>query len=281
MATSLAQHGCLVGVTCLPGYDRTEPWVKHPRGFTLDEIVAACGGGMHALAAQSAVDIEERELTCIFHDWGSVFGSVQVNRVLQEDVPSLHPNRVVLFDVCGPPHPQVRALMKGESGRMSPWNVFKLATYQLFLASCFALQTHVSHQLAHAYFKVGATVLFGILPLNPVGPLDSMQLNERHPPLSTRKLIWMMYPYYYAIRQGKDFFKHFHLPKPDRMRVLYMYGVEKNAMFHSPGVIQYFNEQDQSQNKALAVENAGHWLYNHRPEYCLKAVLEFCFGTDE
>ena len=164
---------------------------------------------------------------------------------------------------------------------MSPWNAFKMATYQLFFASCFALQTHVSHQVAHAYYKVGATVLFGILPFNPVGPLDRPQLYDRHPPYSTRKLIWMMYPYYYAITQGRDVLKQFHLPKPDSMRVLYMYGAEKNVMFHSPLSIQYFDEQDQSQSKAVAVQDAGHWLYIHRSEYCLKAVIEFCFGNDE
>jgi pimeloyl-ACP methyl ester carboxylesterase len=282
MATAMAQRGCLVGVTCMPGYDRTEPWTKHPHGFTLEEILAACGGGIYALVAQSQVDIEERELTCVFHDWGCLFGLVHANRVLKEDVPSLHPKQVVLFDVCGPAHPKMQAVMKGRKGLGSLWNTVKMVPYQLFFASCFAIQKHVSHSLAEAWYSLGSLALFKILPFNPCGPLDDAQLANRHPPFSTRKLIWMMYPYYYAIRHGRSFFRQFHLPKPeDNMRVLYMFGTDKNVMFHSPGSLQYFDEQPQQQAKAIAVENAGHWLYLHQPEYCLKAVLEFCFGADE
>lgn len=279
-ATSLAQRNCLVGVTCLPGYDRIEPWIKHPNGFTLEETVAACGEGIHALVAQSVVDREDRELTCIFHDWGCAFGSVQINRVLEEsDLPFMHPRQVVLFDVAGPPHPSVRANMKNVS-RSSFWNNFKRLSYQLFFASCFALQKHASTHIAQAFYKVGSLGLFGILRMTPVGPLDGNLLSKRQSHIPLRKCIWMMYPYYYMVTQGADVFPQFHLPKPDMMRVLYMYGVQKKVMFHTPSTIQYFNEQDGVNNKMIPVENAGHWLYLHEPEYCLKAVLEFCFGSE-
>jgi hypothetical protein len=280
MATSLAQHGCLVGVTCLPGYDRIEPWIKHPNGFTLDEIVAACGGGMHALVAQSEVDISERELTCIFHDWGCVYGLVQVNRVLEENILPLCPKQVVLFDVCGPPHPEV-AKMKG-IGNMSIWSSVKIFTYQFFFASCFALQKHISVHLANLYYTVGCMALFNILPFWPCGPQDKALMEQRHPMPPVRKIIHMMYPYYYTMRQGSgSFYKQFHLPKADATRVLYMYGLNKNVMFHSPGVVQYLEEQDPTQAKAIAVEGAGHWLYLQREDYCLQAVLDFCFGSNK
>ncbi|GKY93935.1 hypothetical protein MPSEU_000360400 [Mayamaea pseudoterrestris] len=278
MATSLAQNGCFVGVTCLPGYDRIEPWVKHPHGFTLEQIVAACGGAMYALVAQSQAS--ERNLTCMFHDWGCVFGLVQANRVIQENVPFLHPKQLVLFDVCGPPHPEIQANMN-DKGKMGFWNSFKAATYQLFFAGCFALQTHVSRHLAHAFYAVGSLVLFRILPFNPVGPQDKLLLQSRATSIPTRKFIYMMYPYYYMARQGRSFFKQYHLPKPNDMRVLYMYGVNKNVMFHTPGTLQYFAEQDSAKAKAEAVEDSGHWLYLHRPEHCLKAVLNFCFGDEK
>jgi pimeloyl-ACP methyl ester carboxylesterase len=270
----------------LPGYNQTEPWVRHPQGFTLDETVAACGEGLHALMAQSTSDQQDRVLTCIFHDWGCVFGSIHTSRILEHapDVSALHPQNIVFLDVVGEPHPNVLAKMSNPKG-MSLWNTFKMTSYQMFFASCFAVQRHLSTHLAQAYYAVGSLTLFGILRLSPVGPKDVKTMQQRQPPMSIRKLIWMMYPYYHLVPSLPSVWKDFHLPKPEDMRVLYMYGTDKKVTFHPPTTIQYFGEQEKQgnskNNRAIAVQDAGHWLYLHRPEFCLNAIIDFCFGSDD
>jgi hypothetical protein len=107
-ASRLASEAkCLVGVTCLPGYDDREDHAytaNKPDGYTYDEWVAAIRESVKCVKAESTFQ-GTTKFTGIFHDWGVLPGSQYTNRILEEGNDDLTPDQLVLFDVLPPLHP--------------------------------------------------------------------------------------------------------------------------------------------------------------------------------
>ena len=62
--------------------------------------------------------------------------------------------------------------------------------------------------------------------------------------------------------------------------VLYMYGPEKNAMFHDRRSLAMLEEEEKkgrSDCRVVRVDGAGHWMYHHtqRPDICEQEIRSF------
>lgn len=115
--------------------------------------------------------------------------------------------------------------------------------------------------------------------------LDLVNLNLRFEVLyntNMHHLIYMMYPYYYFFRAKLLFWKgelrDCHLPCDLRKTpVLFLYGEDKNIMFHCPTTVALLNEEflECRRSKAVQVRNAGHWLHLQQEEVCCEEILKF------
>jgi pimeloyl-ACP methyl ester carboxylesterase len=155
-------------------------------------------------------------------------------------------------------------------------------SYRLLLALCFLLQYYVSRKAAAYLFDCGFIVLT-ILRLSPTRAIDSKLSAVGAPPEDAKdykhRITYMAYPYYYlwkVILKGKldvDL-AGAHLPKDlTTTPVLYMYGLDKNIHFHQDDglcLLEHEHAQGRRSN-AIAVKDAGHWLYTQQAEGLLCA----------
>ena len=286
-ASLLAENtegGCLVGVACLPGYDDREdwPWTAHKaEGYTFNEMAMALREAVRALRAESTYEGADgggAKLTAIFHDWGVVPGLMYANRALAEPNADLSPREIVLFDVLPPPHPEHKDVPAAP--KESLYHVAVTLGYRIVLAAAFLIQRFVSKLLALAVLGLAFGAL-GALRLTPLRGIDVKVINARNVPLDPNRMIFMAYPYFYMFRAlltGNQDFSGCSLPKRlDVTPVLYLYGTEKRVMFHDNGarmVLQREGEEGRKSN-AVAVKDAGHYLYVQQPEICFEAVKAF------
>jgi pimeloyl-ACP methyl ester carboxylesterase len=91
----------------------------------------------------------------------------------------------------------------------------------------------------------------------------------------------MCYPYYYMFRcflRGTGF-EDIHLPLDLKSTpILYIYGTEKNVMFHdkiSLAIMEREERECRSECRVVAVEGAGHWMYVQKLEVCLEEIKRF------
>jgi pimeloyl-ACP methyl ester carboxylesterase len=297
LAQRLAKESnCLVGVTCLPGFDdRPEkPWRSHHKeGFTFLEAVASLHEAAKVLRAHSTNS--KAKFTAIFHDWGSLVGLMFTNRALRmieeqgdsSDHHAFTPDQVVLFDVCLGPHPKATnvPVPPRRSILYILYDLSVQVSYRLLLAVCFLLQYYVSSQMAAHLFGCGFVVL-NILHLSPVRAIDN-RISAVAPSEDAmdykQRLTYMAYPYYNlwkVILAGRmaQALAGAYLPKDlTATPVLYLYGLDKNIHFHQDdGVSLLEQEHEQGRrSNAIAVEDAGHWLYRQQAEYCFAQVDAF------
>jgi hypothetical protein len=77
LAARLASEcGCLVGVGCMPEYDREVP--LRPEGYDMEQLLACFSQAVDALTAQSSRAPSAR-LTLVVHDWGCAPGFMYSN----------------------------------------------------------------------------------------------------------------------------------------------------------------------------------------------------------
>jgi pimeloyl-ACP methyl ester carboxylesterase len=291
MASRLAQtQDCLVGVTCMAGYDGGEPYKTRPGGYSLDELVASMREAIQVLSQQSSSS-DTKKLTCVFHDWGVVIGLIYTNRMLEDRTkPMMTPSQLVLLDVCGPPHPQEDVTLI-VAPKMSLYQKVLEYSYRFFFATTFALQRYVSTWIAQPFYVVGSVTMFSVLRLNPCAKQDTAYIQKNlHWPM--RKLIWSMYPYFHVLTHMRSFQPDrnghvhypFYLPKlSSALPILYMYGVDKKGQFHDNRSVALLEREKEEKRgcKVVAVEKAGHWLYDQQPDLCLDEITDFVFGVDK
>ena len=77
LAARLASEcGCLVGVGCMPEYDREVP--LRPEGYDIEQLLACFSQAVDALKAQSS-RAPSAKLTLVVHDWGCAPGFMYSN----------------------------------------------------------------------------------------------------------------------------------------------------------------------------------------------------------
>jgi len=245
----------------------------------------------------------------IFHDWGVVPGLIWANRAFQDvnvtgtikkaqvaphsgtpasesDLLVAPPDELVLFDVLLPPHPETEnlPLVKGTS----VYEIFIALSYRGIFALCFMVQLYVGKVIGVGAFVMGMIIL-KVFQLSPTHNIDAKVIKSRKPPMDINRMIYMMYPYYQMFKsmltsKGRKWLEDATLPKDlSQMPVLYMYGTDKRIMFHdytSKKILEREHEEGTSKSNAIAVDNAGHWLYSdlQKFQFCFDCVVSFVNG---
>jgi hypothetical protein len=163
------------------------------------------------------------------------------------------------------------------------------------LALCFLLQHYGFRQMATYLLDVGFFLL-NLFHLSPVRVIDKKLFsvpkvapsadNDANTNAQDNKerLAYMAYPYYYLYKvvltgRMNNELAGAHLPRDlTATPILYLYGVDKNIQFHQDDgvcLLQQEHEQGRSRSNAIAVQDAGHWLYQQRQEYCFAQVNAF------
>mmetsp|Transcript_14233 Transcript_14233/g.17292 ORF Transcript_14233/g.17292 Transcript_14233/m.17292 type:complete len:343 (-) Transcript_14233:2146-3174(-) len=276
------EHKMLIGLMCMPGYDdRPEkPWKTHKKGgYMFTEMVAAVREGVKALRSESTNN--DAKLTGIFHDWGVFPGLIWANRSLEDELTD-SPDDLVLFDVLGEPHKAHKNDLPFAEKKTLYENIVTY-TYRIILAIAFALQLHISQVLASIWFVFGMISL-KIFKLSPTRKIDEEVFESGEKPIELKRLIYMAYPYYNVFKamfthQESNILSECSLTKDlKKTPILYLYGAEKNIMFHdntAVKVLERETSEKRSKSNAIAVENAGHWLYIQQPDVCLDAIKIF------
>merc|ERR1712071_260267 len=127
---------------------------------------------------------------------------------------------------------------------------------------------------------MGTMKLFRI---EPTRKIDADVIEQREVPFALNHMIYMCYPYwnrYKAVLNGSSWtIPEVTLPKDLKsIPVLYMYGTNKNVMFHdyvSVKILEREHREGMSKSNAIAVDGAGHYLYVQKPDICIKEVADF------
>lgn len=269
------EEDCLVGLTCLPEFDTDGTRaLKRAEGYSFDESAQCFQQAVRVLQAQTTNAAPT--LTIVCHDWGVCTGVIYANRNLKDGNPD-RLKRAVLFDVL----PPVKA------GALPKNNMYTTCVHMLYQSS-FAMVfvlSRLSLMLSQLFFALCSVLIFGVFGrwLNPVGSRDG----EPGKGGSIKRLAVLprvCYPYYHMFRElltvgmkgilGKDF----GLPDLTECPVLFLYGTDKNTMFHTPEALLALDAADGSAQ--MGVRDAGHWLYLHQPEACYQRVRHFVVPTE-
>jgi len=272
---------CLVGVTCLPGYDDgAYPDRAWKDGFSFIEWASCVREAVKTLRKQSVS--KDAKLTGIFHDWGCLTGVMYTNQAIFADSKELIPDQVVLFDVLATPHPKETNVPKVDVPKLQQAYIgLVLFSYQIVFANTWLLQRYVSDYLAAAHLGLGSLLLF-ILRLNPI----SLQDYTHAIPIFRYRLfqaMYMAYPYFNlwkVIFTGKirETFPGAYLPRDlERTPILFLYGGSKNAPLHKFNSLALLEQEWKMGNRsrAVCIEKAGHWLYLQEPDTCFENVKTF------
>lgn len=259
--------GCLVGVTCMPEYDRCADKTVAPHkpwGYDLDQMGACFAQAAAALRAESTRP--DAALTVLTHDWGFAPGFSFAN--------SHGCDRVVAFDVLGDRDP-----------RQTYVAAVKEQTYQVFFGIAFLL-SRLSVQLARwLWIRPVGFIVFKVFRkwFAPAGPLDQgcASLKPPNP--------FHLYPYWHLLclrwfSSRATFERMIYNLSAERLitekktPVLFMYGEEKRNKFHTDKIVELVRATPGC--KVVPVANAGHWLYHEsqQAELCFREVKAFVLG---
>jgi pimeloyl-ACP methyl ester carboxylesterase len=222
-------------------------------------------------------------LTGIFHDWGCYIGAMLVNR-MNTETPRYFGN-VVYLDILPPLHPSLGI----PRASMSFSRALIITSYTSLFATCHVIQRYLSHWIAAPLGLIGYSVItiFGLCPIRYID--NKTFLMNRPKEYSLRKIISMQYPYYNLWRgflfQGPKTFLtktvgDATLPanvsaSTGGTPVLYIYGTNKNTMFHDDQVLDWLLQNKQS---VVSVKGAGHWFHRQQEDVCFEAITTFLLG---
>jgi len=265
-----AECGCLVGVGCMPDFERESP--LRPEGYDIDQLLECFAQAVDALKGQSTCD-PPAKLTVVVHDWGCMPGFMYANTSCVD--------KLVAFDV----------LMAKKADRLY-YSLVHL-NYQANFAVSFRLSRY-SPLLGRLYLTMLFVVL-GILRrwLNPVGPKDAgppegllgavgscpWQAPDKANGGSVAPTPYRCYPYYYifkalASEQAESLSRKLSFnASVARQPVCFIYGEEKNTQFHTAWQLEKLRATPGC--AVHAVPEAGHWCYKQAPEVCFAAVRSF------
>jgi hypothetical protein len=278
LATRLATDcGFLVGVGCMPDYDRDVP--LRLEGYDIDQVSRCFSQAVDALKAQSTrrEGDSPAKLTVVVHDWACVFGLIYSNTVGCD--------KLVTFDVLVSDKPD------------SIYHALNHFNYQTNLAITFLL-SRFSNVLAHIYLLTFSIVSFGVLRLSPVGPKDKYNSSVSNPFEKIGPFPWQTpeegqkatagsvaatpyrcYPYYAMLKEIILGQRVSMLNKCSfdtsiaRQPICFIYGEEKNTNFHTQSQLEKLRVTKGC--IAHGVKDAGHWCYKHAPDECFEVVRTF------
>lgn len=271
----VTDNGWLVGVSCLPEFDKESP--SRQQGYQLDEMSACLAQAVAALRAQSTNP--SAALTIVVHDWAVIPG-LDLYKISGCD-------KLVLFDVL-PPAP---------NDRPDKW-FYPLIhlNYQLMFATSFLI-SRWSERLAQLWLNVGSLIIFSVLGrwLNPVGPrtdgrmswpLGSVgflpwQIPDKEMAGSVKMTPYRCYPYYHMFKallfnRGtmRALSEKLNLDGLiEEKPICFIFGEEKNTHFHSQAQLTKLRATPGCE--VHGIPEAGHWCYKQQFEKCYQKVQAF------
>jgi len=302
LAAALADNthsDCLLGVLCLPGYDRDNDAQSnnnhHPSdGYSFEDWTATLREATKALLSHCNRQRKEITVTGIFHDWGVIAGLQYTNQVIEEDAECLLLNQVVLLDVLPRTHPQTKivgARNTNESHLRADSIANKLRTdaYQILMSWTFWFQENLPLWCVCFCILIGFHVLRWTRCF-PANDRDFQYLEETGIlPIrldSTKRLSYICYPYRNVrrlVRAGTvtSFLDFATLPPNlSETPVLFLYGGDKWIDVHDSAALALIEQEHQknaSKSRAVRVEGAGHWLHHSHQNECLRQIQSFLF----
>lgn len=272
------ENDTLVGIICLPGYDDREekPFRDHmknrQKGYTLDEMSVCFREAAKALRSESTAKSKVK-FTGIFHDWAVAIGLLWANRAIADGSDNA-PDELVLFDVLSPPHPSTHDIPPADK---TPFlQTIPSWLYRVIFVVSFEIQRIISNAIA-SFFFIFALTLLTVLKLGPTLKIDDETREKLGMPNLTH-MIYMCYPYCNLWKKTEDL-KEACLPQNlSKCPVLYLYGTKKRGTFHDSSglkLLQREHEKKMSKSNAIAVDEAGHYLYLQKPDICFDYVVKF------
>ena len=273
LAERLAEKDCLVGVACLPGYDK----IGCIDGYSFQDWVFCMQEAAKALRTNSTAT--DPKFSGIFHDWGCAAGELFTTRAIANN--ELIPDEIILFDVCIKPHPDTdtKNLELEVSMGSALYSLAVVLAYQSILAVSFLLQRYISKRLAVLQYLIGFKII-AWLNLVPLCNVDNPYLQKKLESMDINHLMYMAYPYYYFWKSvfSPQVLQDFHLPLDlKKTPVLYMYGADKNIHFHDPASVALLQQEEAQghRSKVVKVDNAGHWVYIQQEDVCFQEISKF------
>lgn len=292
-------RGCYIGVTCFPGFDcetfNEQKFNGFKRGgFTFDEVTCCLRDAADALFmehAKATADESKTTFTLMTHDWGAAIGHMFINRAIDEPKFTQHkPNRAVMLDVLMSPHPKSnhKEALRGIEvyTPTARDHLFTLA-YRTAFAISFAASLHISETIGLIVMGIMVTVGFKIFRLSPLMDVDSEHMKKTR--TDPELFLYMTYPYYHMFREffkgSTNAFVDATLPLDlKQMPILYIYGAQKNVMFHdyrSVAMLEREEKQGLSECRVVKLEGIGHWMYLQEPEICETEIRKFLRGSEK
>ena len=250
-----------VGCTCLPEFDRVGPnglEPLKPEGYNWKEQLT-CFHQAIKKVKEICNEAKDTKLVLVCHDWGTASAFAFSSEIGCD--------KLVCFDVI--PSSMTHGL----------YNYVVHTLYQKQLALSFGLSRYVSSFVGQIFFVATAAINFGLLGrwLRPTGPLDYIPgKGSGLKPTAIKP--FHMYPYWHYIFDYESFSNIISLNRClKKSPILYLYGAQKNTMFHSP---QHLVDIENAGNgsKVVRVEEASHWLYKQQPEICYNEMKNFIFN---
>lgn len=272
-------HNCLVGITCLPGFDK----IRNEGGYTFAEWVYCLREAVKTMRAHARRP--SAKLTFILHDWACIAGQMLTTRLLEDGFDDLIPNELVLLDVCMPPHSSVDTshLDIDFSFIETLYTCLSLLAYSLNFLITYCIFYYSSQDLCTFFFLAGWK-LQNWVHLDPLHWVDSDHIINRYSLYTQHNLqllMYMTYPHFYLWRNfllRKGELQTAHLPIDlVRTPILFLYGQDKNIQFHSPTTLAVLQEEFMScrRSKAVEIPNAGHWLHIQQEQVVYNEIVKF------
>lgn len=265
LAARLAKCGCLVGVGCLPEFDREVP--LRTQGYGLEEMLTCFEQGVATLKAQG---VQGTPLSIIVHDWAVVFGFIYSNKIGCQ--------KLIAIDVLPPHQPE------------SAYTKYVHKIYQTLSVLSFQLYLKCGHAAARC-FQVGwYVIIYGIfkrwlLPSDPKTDgrwcvwANLTSTPDAEMAGSAVGTPYRMYPYYYVSKLASDrpmamrlaplYSFHASLAKQP---ICYLYGTTKNTNWHSKSQLSQLHSTSGCEVHPLT---GGHWCHKHDPDVCFEAIKAF------
>jgi pimeloyl-ACP methyl ester carboxylesterase len=277
LAARLAKEAdAFCGVTCLAGYDDCveKPWASfRPQGYGFEEWVQALRTAAKTFRQASNCN-DKVVFTTIFHDWGSLAGSLYTNRAIEEKDSLLVPDQIIYFDIL-PSRSHKNEPNRPQPQTHSLGHLVKENAYRITFALAFLLYHQLGKYIGMLVAKLGM-LLLGVI-------LTAMDIRmDRFREMSPLRLVYMMFPYQNMVMdiakamvyKTPSIFKGFHLPLLQEVPVLFLYGASKPLQMHDQNVANFLY-QHEGKSDSIGVQNAGHWLYLHQPDECFEAIRKF------
>lgn len=186
-------------------------------------------------------------------------------RLLDDCFQDLIPNELILLDVCMPPHSSVDTshLQIDYSFIESLYTWLALLAYSINFCIAFSIAYYFNPDMA-VFTYLAEWKIQGWMGWEPHAFVDETHIANRYLGLDLHHLMYMAYPHYYFWRNvllWKGELETSHLPMDlHKTPVLFLYGKDKNIMFHSPKTLAVLEDEFMKchRSKAVAVPNAGH-----------------------